>query len=125
MREKHRIFDLVMFVVDTCEDKESNDVAVLLGDPVPVVLQVEPQLERSLHRIETSDKQWQLEAMSKTYGSDLNTSLALLPIGNALLNPVLHRIGPLVGLDLAHLDALALRAAQILLEILDLRASSM
>jgi hypothetical protein len=125
MREKHRIFDLVMFVVDTCEDKESNDVAVLLGDPVPAVLQVEPQLERSLHRIETSDKQWQLEAMSKTYGSDLNTSLALLPIGNALLNPVLHRIGPLVGLDLAHLDALALRAAQILLEILDLRASSM
>ena len=57
MRERHRIFDLILIVVDASEDEEGNDVGVLLGDPVPAMLKVEPWLEGSLHRQETSDKQ--------------------------------------------------------------------
>src|SRR6266702_7143963 len=70
------------------------------------------------------DKQPQWETTSTTHGSNLDTGFALLPIGNALLNLTLHRIGPLAGLDLAHSDVLTLGAAQILLEILDIRPSS-
>lgn len=57
MRERHRIFDLILIVVDASEDEEGNDVGVLLSDPVPAMLKVEPWLEGSLHRQETSDKQ--------------------------------------------------------------------
>lgn len=57
MRERHRIFDLILIVVDASEDEEGNDVGVLLGDPVPAMLKVEPWLEGSLHRQDTSDKQ--------------------------------------------------------------------
>jgi hypothetical protein len=64
------------------------------------------------------------EAAGTTYGSNLDASLALLPARDAFLNLSLHRVGPLVRLHLTDLNVLALSTAKVLLEILDLRSST-
>ena len=45
IRERHRVFDLVLLALDTSEDEYGNDVGILLGDPIPAMLKVEPWLE--------------------------------------------------------------------------------
>lgn len=64
------------------------------------------------------------EAAGSTHGSNLDTGLALLPARDAFLNLFLHRVGPLIRLHLTDLNVLALRTAKVLLEILDLRSST-
>ncbi len=52
IRKRHRVFDLVLLVVNTSKDEDGNDIAVFLSDPVPAVLKVEPGLKRGLHRVD-------------------------------------------------------------------------
>jgi len=66
-----------------------------------------------------------LSAGSVTHRCDLGTSLALLLARNTFLNLFLHSIGPLVVLHLMNLDILMFSTMKVLLEILDLRPSTM
>ncbi len=48
VRERHRVLDLVLMVVDASEDEDCDDLGVLLRDPIATVLKVEPRLKGRL-----------------------------------------------------------------------------
>jgi len=110
-------------VVDADQDKNGEDVGILLGNPVAMVLKVKPWLEGCLDGT-IRGSEHVVEVTGGTYGGDLNACLALLPVGNAFLDLTLQRISLLLGLHLTDLNVFTLGMAQVLLEILDLRSST-
>jgi len=110
-------------VVDAGQDENGDDVGILLGDPEATVLKVEPWLEGCLDGTIRGPERV-VDVTGGTYGGDLNACLALLPVGNAFLDLALHRVGPLLGLHLTDLNVFTLGTTQVLLEVLDLRSST-
>ena len=48
IRERHRVLDLVLVVVNAGEHEDADNVGILLGNPISPVLKVEPGLEGRL-----------------------------------------------------------------------------